>query len=134
MPKVSRMPSASPGNVIHITGGRPLCGRTRIGGSKNASLPIMAASLLTREPVKLHNLARVADTDMMRDILRELGVTLVATGPDAAVITATDVGDTVPDAMGRRMRASSVLMGALIARAGAARVPQPRGGGIGSTA
>jgi len=132
MPKVSRMPSASPGNVIHITGGRPLCGRTRIGGSKNASLPIMAASLLTREPVKLHNLARVADTDMMRDILRELGVTLVATGPDAAVITATDVGDTVPDAMGRRMRASIVLMGALIARAGAAQVPKPGGDQIGA--
>src|SRR5262249_36776029 len=84
------------------------------------------------EPVKLHNLARVADTDMMRDILRELGVTLVATGPDAAVITATDVGDTVPDAMGRRMRASIVLMGALIARAGAARVPKPGGDQIGA--
>ena len=132
MPKVSRMPSVSPGNVLHITGGRPLCGRARIGGSKNASLPIMAASLLTREPVKLHNLARVADADLMRDILRELGVTVVAAGPDAALITATDVGDTVPDTMGRRMRASIVLLGALIARRGAARVPKPGGDQIGA--
>ena len=132
MPKVSRMPSVSPGDVLHITGGRPLCGRARIGGSKNASLPIMAASLLTREPVKLHNLARVADADLMRDILRELGVTVVATGPDSAVITATDVGDTVPDAMGRRMRASIVLLGALIARGRAARVPKPGGDKIGA--
>ena len=132
MPKVSRMPSAAPESVLHITGGRPLCGRVRIGGSKNASLPIMAASLLTREPVHLRNLACVADTELMSDILRELGVTVVASSPGALTITATEVGDTVPDAMGRRMRASIVLLGALIARGAAARVPKPGGDQIGA--
>ena len=132
MPKVSRMPPAAPDSVLHITGGRPLCGRVRIGGSKNASLPIMAASLLTREPVSLRNLACVADTELMSEILRELGVTVVATGADALTITATDVGDTVRDAMGRRMRASIVLLGALIGRGAAARVPKPGGDQIGA--
>jgi UDP-N-acetylglucosamine 1-carboxyvinyltransferase len=132
MPKVSAMPPAPPDSVLHITGGQPLRGRARIGGSKNASLPIMAACLLTREPVSLHNLAGVADTELMRGILRELGVAVKANGPDAAVITATDVGDTVPDAMGRRMRASVVLLGALITRVGAARLPKPGGDQIGA--
>jgi UDP-N-acetylglucosamine 1-carboxyvinyltransferase len=132
VPKVSPMPSAAPENVLHITGGRPLYGRVRIGGSKNASLPIMAASLLTREPVRLRNLSCVADTQLMGEILRELGVTVAPRGSDVVVITATEVGDTVPDAMGRRMRASIVLLGALIARGAAARVPKPGGDQIGA--
>ena len=126
------MPPAPPDRVLHITGGLPLHGRVRIGGSKNASLPIMAASLLTREPVRLHNLAQVADTELMTEILRALGVTVAVNGPDDAVITASRVGDTVPDVMGRRMRASIVLLGALIARGGAARVPKPGGDQIGA--
>ncbi len=126
------MPPAPAANIVHITGGRKLHGKVRIGGSKNASLPIMAASLLTREPVRLHNLAAVADTELMRGILRQLGVSVEDGGPNGVLITAGDVGDTVPDAVGRRMRASVVLLGALIARVGAARLPKPGGDRIGA--
>src|SRR5215472_16080868 len=86
-----------PDSVLQITGGRPLRGRVRIGGSKNATLPIMAAALLTREPVTLRNVAGV-----------------------------------VPDDLGRRMRASIVLLGPLVARVGLARLPKPGGDQIGA--
>ncbi len=126
------MSPASADSVLEVTGGRPLRGRVRIGGSKNASLPIMAASLLTREPVRLHNVARVADTALMCDILRELGVSTEASANGAVTISAADVGSQVPDDLGRRMRASIVLLGALVSRAGAARMPKPGGDVIGA--
>jgi UDP-N-acetylglucosamine 1-carboxyvinyltransferase len=103
----------------------------RIGASKNASLPLMAASLLTREPVQLHNLARVADTLVMGDILVELGVT-VERRRGATIITATDVRGQVPGDLARQMRASVVLLGPLLARTGAARLPKPGGDQIGA--
>src|SRR5205807_5239256 len=76
-PKLSAMPpSGRADHALHITGGRPLHGRVRVGGSKNASLPIMAAAMLTREPVELGNVAGVADTALMCEILGDLGVTV----------------------------------------------------------
>jgi len=126
------MPSGRPDHILEITGGRPLRGRVRIGGSKNASLPIMAAAMLTREPIRLSGVARVADTELMTDILRELGVTVAGPDCDRVTLTATDVAGVVPDAMGRRMRASIVLLGALLARVGMARLPKPGGDQIGA--
>jgi UDP-N-acetylglucosamine 1-carboxyvinyltransferase len=103
-----------------------------VGGSKNASLPIMAAAMLTREPVRLRNVARVADTALMAEILAELGVDVRTGGPGELTITAADVASGVPDDLGRRMRASIVLLGALVSRVGAARVPKPGGDQIGA--
>jgi len=128
------MPSGRPDHVLHITGGQPLWGRVRIGGSKNATLPLMAACMLTREPLTLRNTAQVADTWLMGDILAELGVTV---GVDQAgcgriTLTATDVTGVVADDLGRRMRASIVLLGALVARVGMARLPKPGGDQIGA--
>ncbi len=126
------MPSGRPDHVLQITGERPLHGRVRIGGSKNATLPLMAASMLTPEPVELTNVARVADTSLMADILRELGVTVERPGCDRVRLTAVDVAGVVPDDLGRRMRASIVLLGALISRVGSARLPRPGGDQIGA--
>ena len=126
------MPSARPDHVLHITGGRPLAGRVRIGGSKNATLPVMAAAMLTREPLLLSNIASVADTDLMCDILGDLGVSVERRGCDRIALTATDVAGVVADELGRRMRASIVLLGALLSRTGTARLPKPGGDQIGA--
>jgi UDP-N-acetylglucosamine 1-carboxyvinyltransferase len=93
----------------------------------------MAASLLTSEEVTLRNLPAVADTTLMRDILAGLGArsgdgedsTLTLKTPDLA-------SSDVPDELGQRMRASFVLLGPLLARAGRARVPRPGGDEIGA--
>ena len=126
------MPAPRPDAVLNVTGGRPLLGRLSIGGSKNASLPIMAAATLTREPVALRHLAGVADTARMREILLRLGVETEPIGADGLVLRASEVGSDVPDDLGRKMRASIVLLGALLARTGAARLPRPGGDAIGA--
>jgi UDP-N-acetylglucosamine 1-carboxyvinyltransferase len=126
------MPSGRPDHVLHITGGRPLRGSVRIGGSKNASLPIMAAAMLTREPLELSNVAQVADTALMCDILTDLGVAIARPGCGRVRLTAGDLASVVPDDLGRRMRASIVLLGALVSRAGKARLPKPGGDQIGA--
>jgi UDP-N-acetylglucosamine 1-carboxyvinyltransferase len=117
--------------ILYVTGGRPLRGRVRVGGSKNASLPLMAASLLTAEPVVLRNVARVADTEVMARILGELGVA-VEPWSGGLRLWAREVASEVPDHLARRMRASVVLLGPLLTRAGAARLPKPGGDKIGA--
>jgi UDP-N-acetylglucosamine 1-carboxyvinyltransferase len=109
-----------------VRGGRRLEGRIAIGGSKNASLPILAASLLTSEPVILHNLAEVTDTTVMFEILASLGATV-----EGGVVTAREVASQVPEELARRMRASIVLLGPLLARTGEVRLPKPGGDDIG---
>jgi UDP-N-acetylglucosamine 1-carboxyvinyltransferase len=126
------MPSGRHEHVLCISGCRPLRGRVRIGGSKNASLPIMAAAMLTREPVELSNVAQVADTALMCDILRDLGITVDGLECGRVRLTATDVTSVVPADLGRRMRASIVLLGALVSRVGKARLPKPGGDQIGA--
>jgi UDP-N-acetylglucosamine 1-carboxyvinyltransferase len=116
-----------------VRGGRPLRGRVCISGSKNASLPVMAASLLTREPVLLRNLPEIADTGAMRDILVHLGCRVRTAGTAELRIQAREVRHhAVPDELGRRMRASILLLGPLLARTGQSRVPRPGGDEIGA--
>ncbi len=116
---------------IRVTGGRALHGRVAMSGSKNASLPILAASLLTRGPMRLTNVPDIADTTVMTEIIRAMGGQ--ARGEDGSwEITATDVSGHVPDDLARRMRASIVLLGALLARAREAHLPRPGGDEIGS--
>src|ERR671936_367551 len=107
-------------SVLYVEGGRPLRGRVCISGAKNASLPLMAASLLADSPVRLTNVPEVADTALMRDIIHHLGGLTRASGPGALTITAAgrELRSQVPDDLGRRMRASIVLLGALVARTG----------------
>ena len=102
-----------------------------VGGSKNASLPILAACLLTGEPVRLRNVPRIADTALMAELLRRVGCSVTTEGGEV-VVTAEDVGETAVDVdLARRMRASIVLLAPLLARAGAVRLPRPGGDEIG---
>jgi UDP-N-acetylglucosamine 1-carboxyvinyltransferase len=117
--------------ALKITGGFRLAGDVCVSGSKNAALPEMAAALLTREPLTLHNVPRVTDTAVMAEMIDLLGGT--AEGHGRVVIDAGGVSGTeVPDDLGRRMRATIVLLGALLARMGRARVPRPGGDDIGA--
>jgi UDP-N-acetylglucosamine 1-carboxyvinyltransferase len=117
--------------ALRIAGGVQLAGDVCVSGSKNAALPEMAAALLTKQTLTLHNVPRVLDTAVMADIVRLLGGEAQGHGTvviDTARLTGTDV----PDELGRRMRATIVLLGALLARFGHARLPRPGGDDIGA--
>jgi len=125
------MAAPRPDHVLRITGGAQLAGNICVGGSKNAALPEMAAAILTSEPVRLNNVPKVTDTALMGQILTGLGGRV--DGEGSVVIKMGSAQDThVPDDLGRRMRATIVLLGALLGRFGKARVPRPGGDDIGA--
>jgi len=117
---------------IYVRGGNPLRGRVRVAGSKNASLAIMAASLLVEGPVTLSNVPDIRDIHTMAELLREVGAT-VRQGAGTLEIDASGFDRTeAPEDLARQMRASFYVLGPMIARLGAARVPQPGGCRIGA--
>ena len=117
--------------ALRISGGAELQGDVCVSGSKNAALPEMAAALLTTEKMTLQNVPRVSDTSVMAEILRLLGGESVGDGK-VEIDTGRATRSEVPDELGRRMRATIVLLGALLARFGQARVPRPGGDDIGA--
>jgi len=126
-----KTPAPRQDHVLRITGGAQLAGDICVGGSKNAALPEMAAALLTTEPVRLNNVPKVTDTALMGQILSGLGGR--CEGEGSVIIKMGRANDThVPDDLGRRMRATIVLLGALLGRFGKARVPRPGGDDIGA--
>jgi len=108
-----------------------LHGRICVSGSKNAALPEMAAALLTTERVILHKVPRVSDTKLMAEIIGELGGRAEGEGT-VKLDTGAAVRSDVPDELGRRMRATILLLGALLGRFGKARLPRPGGDDIGA--
>lgn len=117
--------------AFRISGGSQLAGEICIAGSKNAALPEMAAALLTTEPLRLENVPRVTDTALMAQILTGLGGRSEGEGSvTLRMAHARDAG--VSDDLGGRMRATIVLLGALLGRFGQARVPRPGGDDIGA--
>jgi len=114
-----------------IEGGRPLNGRVRAAGNKNGALPILAACLLTAEPVELANLPRIRDVDTMIELLRQLGADVEWTGDNTVRVHAHEIGHEVDARFADRIRASFLLAGPLLARAGRASVPPPGGDIIG---
>ncbi len=115
-----------------IRGGRPLRGTVAVAGSKNAALPIMAACLLTDEPVVLEGVPRLADVDTLANVLDGLGMSSVRLPTDSLHLVVTEAGrcEADPDLV-RRMRASFCVLGPLVARRGYARVALPGGCKIG---
>lgn len=115
-----------------IRGRRKLQGEVTPAGNKNAALPLMAASLLTEEPVRLHNIPAIQDVFAMRDLLKSLGVEIEREGEHTLRIHAREVraGDLDPD-LCRRIRASILLAGPMTARSGELRLPPPGGDVIG---
>jgi UDP-N-acetylglucosamine 1-carboxyvinyltransferase len=117
---------------IHIQGGARLRGEIAISGAKNAALPLMAASLLTDGRLTLNNVPRLADVSYMCDILKGLGVGVIFDGNRLA-LSATSLSGTEADYdTVRKMRASFVLLGPLLARAGHAKISLPGGCAIGA--
>ena len=119
---------------ILIRGGRPLRGVIDIGGAKNAALPLMAASLLTADTLTLTNLPLLIDVTTMAHLLSELGVEVDEAGAAGEMhLHAGDLTETTaPYDLVRRMRASVLVLGPLLARAGRARVSLPGGCAIGT--
>jgi UDP-N-acetylglucosamine 1-carboxyvinyltransferase len=128
---------------ILIRGGVPLSGTIKIGGAKNAALPLMAASLLTAEPLVLANLPDLADITTMANLLVQHGVAIAIGAPDSAVDSVEPSGrvlelsarhitsTTAPYDLVRKMRASVLVLGPLVARCGRVRVSLPGGCAIG---
>jgi UDP-N-acetylglucosamine 1-carboxyvinyltransferase len=119
---------------IRIVGGRPLHGEIPIGGAKNAALPLMAAGLLTEERLVLTRVPRLADIETMAQLLAQHGIAVERTGNDGrslslgGPITNTEA----PYDIVRKMRASILVLGPLLARMGEARVSLPGGCAIGT--
>jgi UDP-N-acetylglucosamine 1-carboxyvinyltransferase len=115
-----------------VEGGIPLGGRIRPAGNKNAALPALAAALLTDEEVVLDNVPRIGDVQTMLELLRSLGAEAGWTGENRVRIRALDLGPTEVEApLAKRIRASILLAGPLLARLGRIVLPPPGGDVIG---
>src|SRR5207245_11511259 len=113
-------------------GGHPLSGTIRAAGNKNGALPILAATLLADEPVTLSNVPRIRDVETMVELLVELGADAGWTGSSELRVDTTAVSKWAPDPeLCRRIRASFLLAGPLLARFGRATMPPPGGDVIG---
>jgi UDP-N-acetylglucosamine 1-carboxyvinyltransferase len=115
-----------------VEGGRRLAGTIRPSGNKNAALPIIAAALLTDQPVTLDNVPRIADTEILVDLVRSVGAEIAWTGRNELAIHARDVrAASLDPALCAKIRASILLAGPLLARCGEVRLPPPGGDVIG---
>lgn len=126
-----------PNHLLSIEGGRPLAGRYPISGAKNAVLPLMVSALLTPHLVTLQNVPRSLDVAVLGALLHRLGVGVSwSDGDPRAPLSLTLCADRVHPGeieagLVMRMRASILLLGALLARCGEARMPMPGGDSIG---
>ena len=114
-----------------ITGGTPLKGEIPTSGSKNSALPALAAALLTTEPVTLHRVPRVRDIRTMQRLLVDIGASVEAERGTVRLRTERVVCPEAPYELVKTMRASSLVLGPLVARSGRARVSLPGGCAIG---
>lgn len=115
-----------------IEGGKRLSGVVTPSGSKNEALPVLAACLLTAEPVMLKNLPDIADVQVMLQILESLGSKVERLAADTVRVTADNVTTGVVDGkLSSRIRASILLAGPLLARVGRVELPPPGGDVIG---
>ena len=121
-----------------ITGGVRLSGEVAISGAKNAALPLLCAALLTREPVTFTNVPHLNDIGTMLKLLAQMGVKVSREGSrvgagDTVTLDASGLNNAVaPYEMVKTMRASILVLGPLVARAGEARVSLPGGCAIGA--
>ena len=114
-------------DIWHIRGGRHLEGTCTVQGSKNASLPILAASILAPMRCELHNVPQLRDVDAALRILRHLGCLAEQRGNDVYIDSRTLSCCSIPHALMEEMRSSVIFMGALLARCGEAQLSLPGG-------
>ena len=119
-----------------ITGGQPLNGRVRISGAKNAALPLMCAALLSDQPLRLSNIPDLADIQTMSQLLTALGVEVnkeKVASAHTLKVNANSLNETLaPYDLVRKMRASILVLGPLLARCGIGKISLPGGCAIGN--
>lgn len=115
-----------------ITGGVPLRGEIAISGAKNSALPVLAATLLTAEPVTLRRIPQVRDIRTMQRLVKSIGASVEVADHGVRIQAHTIVSPEAPYELVKTMRASSLVLGPLVARAGRARVSLPGGCAIGA--
>lgn len=115
-----------------IQGGVPLRGEVTPSGNKNAALPLLAATILTREPIIIHNLPDINDVRSMRELLESIGVKVTFLGDHSWEFQADDIQVSGLDPeLCSKIRASILLVGPIIARASQLQIPPPGGDVIG---
>ncbi len=115
-----------------IRGGNPLVGTIHVSGAKNSALPCMAAAILTEDEVILENIPKVRDIETERRLLASMGAATEVIAPGRIRINCRTLSDPVAKyEIVKTMRASSLVLGPLVARAGMARVAMPGGCAIG---
>ncbi len=117
---------------LEIIGGKPLTGEVRISGAKNAALPALAATLLTADPVTLERVPHVVDINTMLRLLESIGAEVQERNGHCKIQVAEIKSPEAPYELVKTMRASSLVLGPLVARAGRARVSMPGGCAIGA--
>ena len=115
-----------------IEGRHKLNGEVTPAGNKNSALPLLAACILTDEPVILHNVPEILDVAAMRHLLESLGLEFTALGPQTWKVQAKEVrpADLDPD-LCKKIRASILLAGPMLARSGKLKLSPPGGDVIG---
>jgi UDP-N-acetylglucosamine 1-carboxyvinyltransferase len=122
----------APMHKYEIEGRHPLKGRVRASGNKNAALPCLAAALLCDEPVLLRNIPEIEDTLVMLELLKRLGARVEKLGGGAHRVTAAGIKTcAIPEEESRKIRASILVAGPLLARCGEVVLPPPGGDVIG---
>jgi UDP-N-acetylglucosamine 1-carboxyvinyltransferase len=115
-----------------VEGGVPLSGRIRPAGNKNAALPIICAALLSDEPVTLENVPDIRDVRTLLELMEQIGCEVEWLGPDSLRIEAKEIRIAEVDRrLAARIRASILLAGPMLARAGSMILPPPGGDVIG---
>ena len=117
---------------ISILGGKTLEGTITISGSKNAALPILVSSILTRETSNLDNVPNLLDITTMKELLISLGIKIVAKEKSLFIEPSNNISTHADYELVRKMRASVLVLGPLLARFGEAEVSLPGGCAIGS--
>jgi UDP-N-acetylglucosamine 1-carboxyvinyltransferase len=117
---------------FRIQGGRPLEGEIAISGAKNSALPALAACLLTEDPVRLSRIPTVRDIRTMQELLEHIGAQVEVQGSCVTVRAGKVDQPEAPYDLVKTMRASSLVLGPLVARTGRARVSMPGGCAIGA--
>lgn len=113
---------------LQIQGGRPINGETNVQHSKNAALPVIIASLLSTKPITLHGIPRLSDVYTILELVRHLGTRHAWTGPNSLTLHTPEITNTdAPYGLVSKMRASFIVLGAIVARADKATVSVPGG-------
>ncbi|MFD5084240.1 UDP-N-acetylglucosamine 1-carboxyvinyltransferase [Kitasatospora sp. NPDC058406] len=120
-------PATTDERTVYITGGRPLTGTATVQGSKNIALHLYAAAILADDPLTLVGAPEILDTGVVADILHRTGTRTTVVGTEFTTRPADSYFPVVPDDLGRRIRTTAVMAGALLARAGKVTFPVPGG-------